>query len=74
MVDISSAFISSILRGITDLTVDRYQNAPANMLPPLNWKNNVIQQPTTINLNVTSQIPANYNATGATIASQVRGQ
>jgi len=74
MVDISSAFISSILKGITDLASNSTSNAPTNMLPPLNWKNNVIQQPTTINLNVTSQIPANYNATGATIASQVRGQ
>lgn len=74
LVDISSAFVSSILRGITDLASNSMSNPNTNMLPPLNWKNNVIQQPTTINLNVTSQIPANYNATGATIASQVRGQ
>lgn len=74
MVDISSAFISSILRGITDLASNSMSNSNTNMLPPLNWKDKVSQQATTINLNVTSQIPANYNATGATIASQVRGQ
>ena len=74
MVDISSAFISSILMGITDLASNSMSNPNTNMLPPLNWKDKVIQQATTINLNVTSQIPANYNATGATVASQVRGQ
>lgn len=72
--DISSAFISSILRGITDLASNHISNSNTNILPPLNWKDKVSQQATTINLNVTSQIPANYNATGATIASQVRGQ
>lgn len=74
MVDISSAFISSILMGITDLASNSMSNPNTNMLPPLNWKDKVSQQATTINLNVTSQIPANYNATGATVASQVRGQ
>ena len=74
MVDISSAFISSILMGITDLASNSMSNSNTNMLPPLNWKDKVSQQATTINLNVTSQIPANYNATGATVASQVRGQ
>ena len=74
MVDISSAFISSILMGITDLASNSMSNPNTNMLPPLNGKDKVSQQATTINLNVTSNIPANYNATGATVASQVRGQ
>ena len=73
MVDISSAFVSSILMGITDLASNSMSHKLDTAQTNVGKLKDMLTQHT-INLNVTSQIPANYNATGATVASQVRGQ
>jgi hypothetical protein len=73
MVDISSAFISSILHGISDLTGKYVSHKIDTAQTNVGKLKDILTQPI-INLNITSNIPANYNATGATVASQVRGQ
>lgn len=71
--DIPAAFISSIVHGMSDLT-GKYVSHKLDTAQTNVGKLKDMLTQHTINLNVISNIPASFSATGATVASQVRGQ